>query len=209
LISRRERILQWLAQNVPPNRLQHILGVEETALALADHHGADLCKTQWAALLHDAAKFFPPKRLLEVARLEGVDVDPLCAAHPHLLHADVSAIVARNEFGIEDPEILAGIRNHTLGRSGMSAVSCIVFVADAIEPGRGDTPALDTLRQICWEDLYRGVRQACDDSLQYLVRQGRPIHPRTVETRNWALSRSRQVKPLMFAGWPLPANSLN
>ncbi|MEO0946744.1 MAG: bis(5'-nucleosyl)-tetraphosphatase (symmetrical) YqeK [Cyanobacteria bacterium J06641_5] len=208
-MARRERILQWLAQNVPPSRLQHILGVEETALALADHHGADLCKTQWAALLHDAAKFFPPQRLLEMAHFEAMEIDPLCATYPHLLHADVSAIVARDEFGIADPEILAGIRNHTLGRSGMSVVSCIVFVADAIEPGRGDTPALDALRQICWEDLHRGVRQACDDSLQYLVRQGRPIHPRTVETRNWALSRSRKVKAPVFPGLPVPANTLN
>lgn len=193
MVAQREPILEWLAQNVPPARLQHILGVEETAIALADRHGADLCKAQLAALLHDAAKFFPPQRLLQMARQEALEIDPVCAAHPHLLHAEVSAIVARDEFAIDDPEILAGIRNHTLGRSEMSVLSCVVFVADAIEPGRGDTPELEALRRVCWQDLYYGVRQTCDASLQYLVRKGRPIHPRTVDTRNWALSRSRQA----------------
>ena len=197
MIAQRERILQWLQRNVPPARLQHILGVEETAIALADRHGADLCKTRLAALLHDAAKFFPPQRLLQMARHDGLEIDPVCAAYPHLLHAEVSAIVARDVFDIDDSEILAGIRNHTLGRPGMSVLSCIVFVADAIEPGRGDTPQLATLRQTCREDLHRGVRQACDDSLQYLVEKGRPIHPRTVNTRNWALVRSRQPVALL------------
>ena len=62
------------------------------------------------------------------------------AATPHLLHADVSAIVARDEFGVKDKEILEAVRNHTLGRPGMSHLSCIVFVADVLEPNRGDSP---------------------------------------------------------------------
>lgn len=192
MAARREQILHWLEQNVPPARLQHIIGVEETAIALADRHGADLCKAQLAALLHDAAKFFPPQRLLEMAQRDGLDIDPVRAAHPHLLHADVGAIVARDEFGIENPEILDSIRNHTLGQPEMSVLSCVVFIADAIEPGRGDAPKLEQLRQICWNDLYQGVRHTCDFSLGHLVRKGRPIHPRTVDTRNWALMRSRQ-----------------
>ncbi len=198
--GQRESILHWLGDNVPPARLQHILGVEETAIALAAHHGADRGKAGLAALLHDAAKYFPPPKLLAIARQEGLEIDPICAACPHLLHADIGAVVARDEFAIDDPQVLESIRNHTLGRPDMDVLSCVVFVADAIEPGRGDDPALERLREVCWADLPRGVRQTCDYSLQHLMSQGRPIHPRTVATRNWALARSRQTAPLAAGG---------
>lgn len=188
--AQRERILQWLADQVPPARLQHILGVEQTAIALAERYDASPSQAQLAALLHDAAKYFSPARLLSIARREALTIDPICAAHPHLLHADVGAIVARDEFAIGDRDVLSAIANHTLGQPDMNTLGCIVFVADAIEPGRGDTPELEALRQDCWADLRRGVYRTCDYSLQHLIATGRPIHPRTVATRNWALSRS-------------------
>jgi len=99
--------------------------------------------------------------------------------------------VAEETFGITDREILDAIRNHTLGRPGMGALSCVVFLADFLEPGRGNTPRLNELRQIGRERLLRGVVGVCEDSLRYLLDTRKPIHPRTVDTRNWALQASR------------------
>ncbi|MEG3439282.1 bis(5'-nucleosyl)-tetraphosphatase (symmetrical) YqeK [Pannus brasiliensis CCIBt3594] len=183
----RERAIAWLRENVNEHRLQHILGVESTSVELARHHDLDPVKAGQAGLLHDLAKFFKPKKLLAMAESAGIEIDEICAEHPHLLHADVSAVVAREEFGITDEEILDAIRNHTLGRPGMSALSCVVFVADALEPGRGDTPELNALRQLGFQDLYKCVQQTSDHSLKYLLNSACPIHPRTVLTRNWAL----------------------
>jgi HD superfamily phosphohydrolase YqeK len=55
-----------------------------------------------------------------MAESAGIEVDSICLSHPHLLHADVSAIVAQKEFNVTDEEILAAIRNHTLGQPNMS-----------------------------------------------------------------------------------------
>jgi len=63
--------------------------------------------------MHDLAKYFKPPQLLEMARAEGLDIDPVSEAAPHLLHADVSAIVARDTFGVQDEEVLQAIANHT------------------------------------------------------------------------------------------------
>ena len=116
-------------------------------------------------------------------------------AAPHLLHADVSAIVARDEFGITDPEILHAIADHTLGRPGMSAMSCIIFLADTLEAGRGDTPELQALRELSYRDLHQAVWRACDYSLQYLLSTRCLIHPRTIRTRNWAMTMSANRVP--------------
>jgi predicted HD superfamily hydrolase involved in NAD metabolism len=186
----REQILAWLADRVPAKRVQHILGVEQMARELALHHQLDVEKAAQAGLMHDLAKYFKPQLLLQMAEAEGLPIDEVDVAAPHLLHADVSAIVARDEFGITDPEILQAIADHTLGRAGMSPLSCIVFLADTLEAGRGDTPELQALRELSYQNLTQAVWRTCDYSLQYLLSTRCLIHPRTIRTRNWAMSMS-------------------
>jgi predicted HD superfamily hydrolase involved in NAD metabolism len=198
----RDRVLQWLKAEVPPSRIRHILGVEEMAGQLADIHGVDRSKAAQAGLLHDLAKYFKSKKLLKIAVGEGWVVDEICLAHPHLLHADVSAVIARREFGVEDADILAAIANHTLGTPSMDTLSCIVFVADTLEPNRGNTPELEHLRQISHQNLYQAVWLSCDYALKYLLDTRNPIHPRTIATRNWALELSASDLPRLLTTKP-------
>ncbi|MBW4622146.1 MAG: bis(5'-nucleosyl)-tetraphosphatase (symmetrical) YqeK [Cyanosarcina radialis HA8281-LM2] len=195
----RQQVLAWLADNVPASRLQHILGVEQMAIALARHYHLDEEKAARAGLMHDLAKYFKPQKLLQMAQAEGLELDPVDIANPHLLHANVSAIVAREQFGIKDEEVLQAIKNHTLGSPGMDLLSCIVFLADSLEPGRGSTTELEKLRQISWQELHKAVWKTCDYSLKYLLDSRCLIHPRTIKTRNWAMEiadrkQSNQVK---------------
>lgn len=186
----REKVLAWLENNVPPKRIQHILGVEQMAIKLARHYQLDIRIAAQAGLMHDLAKYFKPQRLLELARAEGLPIDEVDIAAPHLLHADVSAIVARDEFGITDTELLHAIADHTLGRPEMSPMSCIIFLADSLEAGRGDTEELQSLRQLSYQNLHRAVWHTCDYSLAYLLSTRCLIHPRTIRTRNWAMTAS-------------------
>ncbi|WP_317619193.1 bis(5'-nucleosyl)-tetraphosphatase (symmetrical) YqeK [Laspinema olomoucense] len=188
----RDRILTWLEHHVTPPRLQHILRVEQFCSELAEHHQLDVEKAKQAGLMHDLAKYFKPQRLLQMAQTEGLELDEILAGEPHLLHADVSAIVARDEFGVKDEEILEAIRNHTLGNPQMSPLSCVVYVADTLEPGRGTSPELVGLRQICLENLVAAVWRTGDYCIRHLVEHQRMIHPRTILTRNWAMQQSKE-----------------
>lgn len=186
----RQQVLTWLTNNVPESRVKHVLRVEQMAEELARLHGLDPNRAAQAGLMHDLAKYFKPQRLLKMAQAEGLPIDPIDELNPHLLHADVSSIVARTQFGIDDPEILAAIANHTLGKPGMSALSCIVFLADSLELGRGNTVELEQLRQISQQDLSQAVWMTCDYTLKQLIEKHRLIHPRAVATRNWFLHYS-------------------
>lgn len=188
----RQQVLNWLSENVPEKRLNHVLRVEETAVKLAQYHDLDWERAAQAGLLHDLAKYFKPKRLLELAKADGLDIDPMDEINPHLLHADVGAIVARDEFGVCDAEVLAAVRNHTLGRAEMSLLSCVVFLADSMEPGRGDTTELNELRKLSRKNLYRAVLQTCEDSMRSLFASRSLVHPRVLQTRNWALQMAQQ-----------------
>jgi predicted HD superfamily hydrolase involved in NAD metabolism len=187
----REAVLTWLESNVPKARIQHILRVETYAAELALHHGLDAAQAAQAGLLHDLAKYFSPLRLLEIAQAEQLPMDAVFIAEPRLLHADVSAIVARDVFQVENPEILDAVRNHTLGRPQMHPMSCIVFLADSLEPGRGDHDDLNQMRKVAASNLYKGVWQICDRTLNQLVQNRKLIHPRMVMTRNWAMEAAK------------------
>ena len=193
----RDRVIAWLKQNVSDHRLQHILGVEATCITLARCHQLDEQQAAWAGLMHDLAKFFPPKKLLKIATEAKIPVDEICLKSPHLLHADIGAVVARREFKVNDPEILAAISNHTLGAPEMSQLSCVVFIADVLEPNRGDNTELAAMRAVAGENLYKCVRQTCDYSLKYLLSKQKIIHPRTVLTRNWAKAKTDSSTPLL------------
>ncbi|MGK7913844.1 MAG: bis(5'-nucleosyl)-tetraphosphatase (symmetrical) YqeK [Synechococcus sp.] len=193
--SLRGRVLDWLSVNVPRPRIRHILGVEQMAFEWAQLYGLDADRAAWAGLLHDVAKYFPGERLLEIADAEGLVLDPILQETPHLIHADVGGVVARDEFGITDTEILNAIQLHTLGAPGMSALSCVVFLADALEPNRGQSDDLKNLRNLAEMHLYRAVVAVSDRSLQYLIAKEAPVHPRTVETRDW-FARNLANSPL-------------
>ncbi|WP_363268092.1 bis(5'-nucleosyl)-tetraphosphatase (symmetrical) YqeK [Okeania sp. SIO2B3] len=147
LVQLKEKVLTWLSVHVPVSRVKHILRVEKMAQELANYYAINQEKAQLAALMHDLAKYFSPQVLLQIAKSESLEIDLVSEVSPHLLHANVSAIVAKKEFGIKDKEILAAIANHTLGEPAMNQLSCIIFLADTLEPGRGDNPELQHLRQ--------------------------------------------------------------
>ncbi|MBD2776610.1 bis(5'-nucleosyl)-tetraphosphatase (symmetrical) YqeK [Iningainema tapete] len=192
----REQVLAWLAENVPTSRVNHILRVEQMAVELAQLYHEDQQKAAMAGLMHDLAKYFKPQKLLAMAQLEGLEVDAVMEATPHLLHAEVSAIVARDVFGVKDEEVLQAIANHTLGRPGMSLLSSIVFLADSLEPGRGDTPELQALRLLCQQNIYQAVWKNCDYTIKFLIDTPSLIHPRVIATRNWFITRGKSKHSL-------------
>jgi predicted HD superfamily hydrolase involved in NAD metabolism len=193
----RQKVLAWLAENVPSSRINHILRVEQMAVELAQHYQLDREKAATAGLMHDLAKYFQSKKLLQMAELAGLEIDEVMVASPHLLHADVSAIVARESFGVQDEEVLQAIANHTLGRPGMSPLSCIVFLADTLEPGRGDSAELEALRKTSFANLERAVWLTCDYTFKFLLESPSLIHPRAIATRNWFLQKSKTKQPIM------------
>ena len=172
-----------LIRMLPKRRFIHSLGVEKTAIKLARFYGADWKKAQIAGLIHDCARDLGSGELLKMVERFGIVVDEIELLEPKLLHAPVGAVLATQEFGIEDEEILNAIRLHTTGSQDMSLLDKILYVADYAEPGRSFAGA-KVLRKVALEDIDEAVRLAMDQTLLYLVKRGSLIHPRTIEARN-------------------------
>lgn len=189
-------IEEEVRRRLSPERFRHVLGVVQTSLELADRFGIDREKARLAALLHDVAKEYPRNRLLKEALDFGIVLSEIELHATALIHAPVGAEVARREFGVDDPEVLAAIRYHTTGRAGMSPLEKLLFLADYIEPGRA-FPGVDKVREAAQKGLDEAVLLALDQSLMYLITRGRLIHPDALAARNDVLrlrSEGRTVR---------------
>lgn len=178
-----EAMRDEVRRRLGPDRFRHTLGVVETAVRLAKQFGVDEEKARLAALLHDVAKDESKKRLLNRALDFGIVLTEIELRAPELMHAPVGREVARREFGVEDEDVLAAIRWHTTGRAGMSPLEKVIFLADAIEPGR-DYPGVEEIRRAAAVSLDGAVLLALDKSLLYLIQRGKLIDPHALAARN-------------------------
>jgi nicotinate-nucleotide adenylyltransferase len=160
-------MLAELQRALSKERYRHTLGVEQTAVKLAELYGEDPEKARVAALLHDCARCLDSA---DMRRLVGERVGG--SALRALMHAPAGAELARQKYGIEDDRILSAIRWHTTGHEGMTRLEKIVYLADFIEPNRPNHPGLQELRAEAFRDLDRAVRMAAESTMRYVRARG-------------------------------------
>lgn len=172
-----------LRQRLTPHRYAHTLGVAETAAELARENGLCAGKALVAGLLHDCAKCLSPEELLQYAGPAGADADEMRCLP--VLHAPVGAYLAREQYGVQDEEVLSAIRRHTVGEKKMSLLDAIVYVADFIEPGRKPFLGLEDARRTAHQDVFRAAALCGRLTGSYAAQGGGHLHPATARMIQW------------------------
>lgn len=175
---KREKMVYKLKKELDRQRFEHTLGVEETAREMAEIFGEDAEKAALAGLLHDCAKCMPLSQMIKAAK--GEEIDPVMKESKALMHALAGACVAKACYHVEDEAVLGAIRWHTTGRTQMTALEKIIYLADMIEPNRKPFPGLEELRALCRQDLDGAMRRALMMSLEHVREQGKTLHPDTL-----------------------------
>ena len=165
-------------------RYAHVAGVADTAESLARQHYLPPRKARLAALLHDVSRESSPDELLAAAQRHGIELDDFTADKPMLLHGPVAAEAARNELGIEDPEILEAVRFHTTGAPRIGPVAVALYVADKIEPSR-DYPSVEKLRDLAQKDLHEAAASILRATHAHNKNKGNPTHPDSRRMLAW------------------------
>lgn len=185
--SFRGRIEQDVSERLSPRRYEHSVGVAETAVLLATIYGVDPAEAWVAGILHDWDKELSPQELVEAGKRYGVALDYDDSATDPVLHAFTGAHSVREAYPELSEDVIAAIARHTVADTRMSALDCVVYVADAMEPGRMDRRA-DTLREaagtVSLEQLFL---LAYRQSLVKLIESGRPLYPECARIFNTAL----------------------
>jgi predicted HD superfamily hydrolase involved in NAD metabolism len=183
-----EQIKKYLKDNLKAKRYEHVLGVRESAIRLAEIYNGDLKKVKIAALVHDCAKNMNDQQLIKISEEHNLHISEICRQSPQLLHGPVGAIIAQETMGVEDQDILNAVAYHTTGRKNMSLLEKIIYIADYIEPNR-NFPGIDSLRNLAYEDLDLALLRSFDNTIKFVIDRGELLHLDTIESRNYMLSK--------------------
>ncbi len=126
----------FIKKNLSEKRYMHSRRTAETAEKLCALYGYDTQKGRIEGLLHDIAREKSVEEVLSLVKGDGIPVSKIETDYPVLLHGRAGAVIAKNDLGINDEEILEAVRWHTTGKRGMTGLTSILYVADYIEPGR-------------------------------------------------------------------------
>jgi len=188
-----KKILKKLKRLLPPSRFKHSLRVREKVLHLSKYYRVNLKKASIAGLLHDVSRYMDRDGLMLLAQKIGVKIDPISRLEPKLLHAQLSAYIAKKRFGIKDKLVLRAISHHTLGKKKMSLLEKIVYIADHIEEKRSHA-GIKKARSLAKRDIDQAIVAISSSMIRYLLENNLPVHPGTYEVRNYYLIKHEQKK---------------
>ena len=161
-----------------PRRYQHSLGVARTAVDLARAYEVDEYHAAFAGLTHDWDKVLDDHELLARAAQYGVKV----TGSPTLPHI----------FEGIAPEVCQAVARHTVGAIDMTPLDMVVFIADAIEPGRRGDYAERLRALVGSAPLEELFFQTFAQGLVYVISTGRYLYPTAIDIYNaYAVKRSR------------------
>jgi predicted HD superfamily hydrolase involved in NAD metabolism len=183
LIVKYDRYVDIVRKRLNPKRFSHTLGVVRLALELAEAHGQNCEHAFLAALFHDYSKYIPHDEAIEKSKKYGIEIDGIMLRNPSLIHGALAAEELKEDIGIDDEHILDAIRYHTYGREHMRTLDKIIYIADAVEPGR-IYDGIDEVRKLLGINLDKALVASVDDTIRYVVSKGEYLHVNSILMRN-------------------------
>ena len=178
-----EKLEQVVVRLLRPNRIAHVLGCRDTAVALAKRWGADETDAARAGLLHDITKALDGPRQLTLAGEYGIILNAFQQQYPKTLHALTGSLVAERLFG-ENQAVVDAIRHHTTGKADMTLLEKIIYVADYMEPNR-NFPGVEELRELAYSDIDAALKLGLTMTMELLNQQGNEVSPDSREALAW------------------------
>lgn len=175
-------VLEYLADNalvfcqkirtrMSQERYLHSVSVAKTAYRIALAQRLDARRAFLAGMYHDVAKDLSKKRQLSIVESHL----PRYRDYPAFaLHQFASRILAEEQFGVEDREILSAIEWHCTGKGKMTPMEMLLYVADKCEPTRPFSTS--AIYETALRDLCEAFRMVLRDQIDYLTRKGIDYH---------------------------------
>lgn len=176
-----EAVKIYMRANMKPSRREHTENVVKTAQKLSERFGGDDVKATVASWYHDLARNLPQEELDRL--VVDFEIGPQYIGRPNLSHSKVAVELMKRDFGIDDREILDAVSYHTTGRAGMSLLEKIVFLADAIEPGR-DYPGVGEIREAAEVDIDKACLISLENTIKHVMDRGGYMDPDTIKARD-------------------------
>ena len=178
------QIEKLFLSNNQRKRYEHICSVVKRIDIIAMQYGLDREKCRISALLHDISTLIKWEDMLPYATDNGWKLCDAEISHPFLLHQRISGVIAHEDFGITDSDVLEAIAFHTSLCENASQYQMALFIADKLDWSVGGYPPY--YEQIM-EALNFSLEAACFEYIKYQELDGKmsAIHSDWAKAVNW------------------------
>lgn len=175
-----EEIRKYTMAAVNESRYEHSVRTAETCEKLCEKCNIDPKRGYLAGIAHDMCKKMDDDLLMKFASKDGKPITQIEKDKPSLLHGRAAAVKIRQDFGIEDEEIIQAIANHTFGAENLCDLAKILYISDKIEPGR-EHITKDYLKKLFKLSLNEMVYTVLKENLDYLAKKGKSVSGLTMK----------------------------
>ena len=173
-------------KHLTSQRFYHSQCVAAEAARLAGRYGADVEQARLAGILHDIMKDTPPEEQLKILGDSGIILTDMQRRTPKLWHSLCGAAYLEHTLGVTDQAVLQAVRCHTGGRSGMTLLDKVLFVADYISADR-DYPGVEDMRQAADRSLEEAMVEGIAFTVNETMGQRRLLGQESIAAYNEAL----------------------
>lgn len=173
-------------KHLTDQRFYHSQCVADEAARLARRYGADVEQARLAGILHDIMKDTPPEEQLKILGDSGIILTDMQRRTPKLWHSLCGAAYLEHALGVTDQAVLQAVRCHTEGRSGMTLLDKVLFVADYISADR-DYPGVEEMRRAAEASLEEAMVEGIAFTVNETMGQRRLLGQESIAAYNEAL----------------------
>ena len=177
-----EKIDEDIKNRLSQHRYYHSVCVAKAAKHLAEKYGGDPVKAEIAGIGHDVFKELSREEMFSFLDTVSISLTEIEKSAPKLWHAIGGAEYLRRTYNLPD-DIITAVRYHTTGRTGMSLLEKILYVADFISADR-DYEGVENMRERAEISLESAMEEGLRFTVEELSVKCVPIHPDTFEAYN-------------------------
>jgi predicted HD superfamily hydrolase involved in NAD metabolism len=190
-----EKYENLIKEKLSDYRYYHSMCVAKKAKQLALKYGVDAEKAYVAGILHDITKEETLEKQREIIEADGYKMNELELGNKNIYHQMSGASYVKNELGINDSDIINGIRYHTTGHANMTLFEMIIYLADFTSEDRTYSD-VDIMRQKTGEDILQGMLYSLKHTINDVVSKEKQLHIDTLLCYNWVVNEINKQQPL-------------
>jgi len=152
----------------------HVKAVAEMNMGIADQYGLDKGICELCGYLHDISAVVAPVDMLAYATKKGWHIDEAERKHPFILHQRISKVIAEQDFGVADEQVLSAVECHSTLKAHPSSYDMALFVADKLAwDQEGEAPFYTLVN----DALNQSLEAASLAYMDYIVDNKMILHP--------------------------------
>lgn len=184
-------LLDKISTRLSPKRLKHTIAVKDEAVKLAKNYGYENIENViTAALLHDIGRAYDKETMN--ALVEKYHLNYIYLNNISLAHSKVGAELIKDEFYVNNKDIIQAVSYHTTGKANMTLLEKIIYIADIIEPNKY-FDEMDELRALSYKNIDEACLLALNLSIKHVIEKKEYLHEDTVRARNYLLREKEKI----------------